>query len=157
MPSNATAKTKSARNKLAVAIVLAAVLVLSVGLLWLLARGGDTRMLQAGDYRYQLEVADTPAAREQGLSGRGTLAADAGMLFAYDREGVLCFWMKDMQFPLDIIWLDAARTVVHLEENLSPGTYPENFCSPSPVQYVIELNGGQAARADIEIGQRLEF
>jgi uncharacterized membrane protein (UPF0127 family) len=156
MPNSATEKIKSAR-KLVFAAVLAAFALGCGLLLWLALNEEDAaRQLRVHDQVYNLEVADTPGERQQGLSGRASLPPDAGMLFAYQEESELCFWMKDMHFPLDIIWLDAQRTVVHLEGHVSPDTYPGNFCAAN-AQYVIELNAGQAAHAGIETGQTLDF
>jgi uncharacterized membrane protein (UPF0127 family) len=99
----------------------------------------------------------TAAAQEKGLSGRASLAPDSGMLFVFQNEAQRCFWMKDMQFPLDIIWVNKDKRVVYIQPELSPSTYPDSFCPKPPAQYVIELNAGQATQASIRIGETLTF
>ena len=59
-----------------------------------------------GEAIYAVDLAVTSGERQQGLSGRETMAEDAGMLFVFEEEQPLAFWMKDMRFPLDIIWID---------------------------------------------------
>lgn len=112
-------------------------------------------ILRAGDASYTLTIASTPALREQGLSGRKTMAADRGMLFVFAKPQRVCMWMKDMQFPIDMIWLDEDKKVLYVRERVSPDTYPESFCSDEPAKYVIELKAGEAARRHITPGQEL--
>lgn len=107
---------------------------------------------QLGNKSYKLEVADTAEARQQGLSGRAKLKDDEGLLFVFDQTGRQCFWMKDMKFSIDIIWLDANKKVVQLEKNIAPSTYPNTLCADN-AQYVIELNAGQVRDAKIARGQ----
>ncbi len=104
---------------------------------------------------YYLRAAVSDPARERGLSDRRQLAHNEGMLFTYPTPGQLCFWMKDMYFAVDIIWLDSTKTIVHIEPDVSPASYPRQFCAEG--QYVIELRAGQAAAGGIHIGQQVDF
>lgn len=114
--------------------------------------------MRVGGHKYTLEVARSDAQRRRGLGGRASMPADRGMLFAYDKSGRYCYWMKDMQFPLDIIWLDADKRIIKLEVNLSPETYPASYCSDgNNARYVIELNAGQASANGLRAGSRLDF
>lgn len=92
-----------------------------------------------------VEVAHTPTAREQGLSGRTGLPEGRGMLFVFDTPGEYGFWMKDMQFPLDIIFIDQNLHVINIDSDLSPATYPQVFYPPTPALYVLEVPAGFAA------------
>ena len=103
-----------------------------------------------------LEVVRSDAALEKGLSGRAGMARDHGMLFVFDHPGEQCFWMKDMQFSLDMVWLDAQQKIVKIEQNIRPETYPKSFCAGN-TQYVIELNAGVAKAADLHIGKTLNI
>lgn len=143
------------RSKKAVVVigVATASLLLIIGVLW---PGGQRKAIIEGR-TYTIEVADTEAEREQGLSGRNSLPADTAMLFIFDQPGQQCFWMKDMQFSLDIIWLDAGRRVVHIEQNVSPSSYPDSFCPPKASQYVVELNAGQARQLGLKQGSVMQF
>lgn len=116
-----------------------------------------TASLRAGGKTINLQIAATEAAQEQGLGGRRSMSDNQGMLFTFDQPNRQCFWMKDMRFPLDIIWLNSAKQVVYLRADVSPKTYPEKFCPSSPARYVIELNAGQAAQLDIRSGQTLQL
>lgn len=105
--------------------------------------------------QYRLEAAITPSAQAQGLGNRDAMPNDTGMIFVFPSESERCFWMKDMRFPLDIIWVSADKTVTRIESNLSPDTYPQSYCKSA--QYVIELNAGEAQQASVTVGQRLDF
>lgn len=105
-----------------------------------------------------VETADTVAKRAQGLSGRQSLSADQGMLFVFDSQTTPSFWMKDMKFPLDIIWLQD-QTVVDLTENLS---VPDKMDIPRakpgvPVNYVLEVNAGFIQENNIKVGDTLQY
>ncbi|MCR4275020.1 MAG: DUF192 domain-containing protein [Candidatus Campbellbacteria bacterium] len=108
------------------------------------------------DKTLAFEVVDTPELRTQGLSGRKSLLPNTGMLFVFDTSDVYGFWMKDMFFSLDIIWLDNNFTVVHLEQNVSPETYPSVFIPNEKALYVLEVNAGVSNELHIEKGTQLE-
>ncbi len=116
-----------------------------------------------GDVVYAVDVAVTRDERQQGLSGRETMAQDAGMLFLFEEEQPLQFWMKDMRFPLDIIWIDGQCRLIDVAADVP--TPPPNASneeipkaqSPLPAQYVLELNAGEWARAGLSPGERVEF
>lgn len=157
MPSNVIAKTKSALKRREVITLLLAAVVFATAVFGLKYNATRTRTLEVGGHSYRLEVAISKAQHEKGLSDRKSLAENHGMLFLFQREDKECFWMKDMEFPLDIIWVDGAKKVVHLERNVSPDTYPQAICPSEKATYVIELNAGQAAEAGILPGQVLNF
>jgi|GEM_PF-1031945 len=117
----------------------------------------QTISMQIGSLDYELQIADTPAKKSLGLGERGGLAEGKGMLFVYrDLESPKCFWMKDMSFAIDIIWLDADSRVSHIEHSLSPATYPQTFCPDGGGKYVIELPAGSAEAAKLRAGDQLE-
>ncbi len=93
--------------------------------------------------------------REKGLGSRVELASGRGMLFIFDDRGEHCFWMKDMKFPIDIVWLDETKTIIAKEVNVSPETYPRSFCPGQPSKYVIEVKSGVAS--NWEIGAAVPF
>ncbi len=105
----------------------------------------------------RLLIAKTPSSREHGLSGYSSIASDQGMLFIFPRAGSVSFWMKDMKFPLDIVWINAHRTVVGITENISPDSYPHTFISPGDVQFVLEINAHTAAAFGLKKGTTLSF
>lgn len=85
------------------------------------------------------------------------LAKDRGMVFVFDKPGTQCMWMKNMQFPIDIIWLDEAKKVTSIVPNVSPSSYPMQYCGATTTKYVIELNAGETKRAGIKLGDNLQL
>lgn len=115
--------------------------------------------LRIKDHEFRIEIADSAAEQAQGLSGRTLLDKDAGMLFLMSSRDQHVFWMKDMQFPLDIIWIDgdtiadiSADVPVPLTETYIPRIQPK-----SPVDRVLEINAGEAKRRGINSGDKVEY
>jgi uncharacterized membrane protein (UPF0127 family) len=115
----------------------------------------NTITVMVGTSTLTLELATTSAEQTQGLSGRLSLAPDRGILFIFDQTGTYGFWMKDMHFALDFIWLDGAGKVIAIDQNISPNTYPKVFYPPTPVKYVIEVNAGWSDSNDVKVGDTL--
>jgi uncharacterized membrane protein (UPF0127 family) len=103
------------------------------------------------------EVANTDVQRVKGLSNRQCIGADQGMLFVFEREDILDIWMKDMKFPIDIVWVSSNKTVNHVETYVSPKTYPKIFNSKTPSLYVLELQAGRSKTLNITEGTNLQF
>lgn len=105
-----------------------------------------------------LEVRDDEIGRVQGLSGRSSLSESSAMLFVFDIESDrYCFWMKDMKFDIDILWLDSKKRIVDAKYAASPSSYPEEFCPKSAARYVLELPAGQALKNGLIIGVQTKF
>jgi uncharacterized membrane protein (UPF0127 family) len=104
---------------------------------------------------YHLEVVTTQAAQEKGLSGRSGLAKDGGMLFSFKGTSRRCIWMKDMKFNIDILWLNSDKRVVSAVANMSPKSYPQNYCAAA--SSVIELPAGTMRSQGIRPGQVVQF
>ena len=104
-----------------------------------------------------LEVVKTLEDKRRGLSGRDSLDADAGMLFLFEDSAVRSFWMKEMNFPIDILWIDENMEIVGIEESVSPNSFPQKFLSPKPVPFVVEVNGGWSREHKIKVGDTVEF
>lgn len=123
------------------------------------APGPDLRMAVAniGGNEFYLEVADTPKSRAKGLGGSEGINPGQGMLFIFEQPDIECFWMLDVDFPIDILWFDKDKRLIHKIERLSPDTYPNSFCPFSPAQYVVELPAGDAAKHRLELGKGLSF
>jgi len=99
-----------------------------------------------------LEIADSVPERERGLSGRTALPEDSGLFFIFDNEDFHGIWMKEMLFPIDIIWMDSLLSVVHTEENISPDSFPEIFYPEQKALYVLEANAGFIEKHQIKLG-----
>lgn len=116
-----------------------------------------TATLRVGQSTYALDIASSKTDQQKGLGGRKSLAQNRGMLFVFDTPGTQCFWMKDMHFAIDIIWLDAAKKMTSVVPSVSPNTYPMQYCGDATTKYVIELNAGEAKRAGLTVGQRVSL
>lgn len=106
-----------------------------------------------------IEVADTNETRALGLSGRKNMPKNEGVMFIFPTPGFYRFWMKDMKFPLDFIWIDQNK-VVDLSENIQPPTTVgiENlptFTSKAPFDKVLEVNAGVIKALKIDRGNRI--
>lgn len=104
-----------------------------------------------------VDIADEPYEQTRGLSGRKYIAKDEGMIFIFTRSLIPAFWMKDMKFALDIIWIDSKNTIVGIEKNVLPETFPKTFAPPSPVKYVLEVNSGWSDKNKIRQGDGLKL
>ncbi|MEY2664714.1 MAG: hypothetical protein RIT04_522 [Candidatus Parcubacteria bacterium] len=102
-------------------------------------------------------VADTNSEKELGLGGRDSLASDTGMLFVFDESSEHAFWMKDMKFGIDIIWLDENMRVVHVENDVLPESYPKIFSSREKSRFVLEVSAGIAKKNNYTEGSTLDF
>ncbi len=115
------------------------------------------KYFRISDVRVKYETADTKNQRRTGLGGRQSLNQDSTMLFIFPTSSQHGIWMKDMNFPIDIIWLDANKKVVHIESHVSPETYPTTFTPTEPAKYVLETNAGFVDENSITIGDTAEF
>jgi uncharacterized membrane protein (UPF0127 family) len=103
-----------------------------------------------------IEIADTPAERTQGLMGRRSLPADAGMLFIFDTAAVVAFWMKDTLIPLDMIFVNDLKAIAHIERNTIPLS-EALISSRQPARYVIEVNAGYCDLHRVSVGDHMDF
>ena len=117
----------------------------------------DNQQLTINNKTILVEIANTDAKREQGLSGRASLNPGSGMLFVFERPGLYGFWMKEMNFSLDIVWIDENGQVINIDKALEPETYPQVFYPVKPVKYVLELNAGESVKMGIDTDSKLSF
>ena len=106
-----------------------------------------------------VEVSDTFKKRTLGLGKRESLKKSWGMLFVFDKRKQHRFWMKDMKFALDIIWLDNQK-IVHIIHNAKPANYNDELevmTSPVPANFVLEIASGRASKLRLKAGQRMTF
>lgn len=141
-----------------VALVLAIALPLFIALL-VLSRPAVKKvaMVRINDKSIKAELAMTNAERYQGLSERKNLCADCGMLFLFPTSLDLDFVMRNMDFPLDIIFINQGR-IIKIAENLAPegGDPKKVYASDGPADQVLEVNGGFASRNGIKIGDHIQ-
>ena len=117
----------------------------------------DQPNIKIGQKTISVEIADTQEKQKKGLSGRENLPEDSGMLFVFKEEGRHQFWMKDMKFPIDIIWINK-DTVVDITHDARPendGGYLKIYEPRSKVRFVLEVNSGFAKENNVKIGNRV--
>ncbi len=104
-----------------------------------------------------IEVADTAATRSRGLSGREKLATDSGMLFVYPETKIYRFWMKEMKFPLDMIFINNGSVVDILKDVPAPELSKKEqdliiYQPKTPINMMLEVNAGFADKNQIKVG-----
>lgn len=102
-------------------------------------------------------VADESLEWQQGLSGIPALPELTGKFFIFDTNDRFGMWMKDMLIPIDIIWIDDTYTIVHIEQNVTPDTYPKTFVSPVDARFVLETNAFFTESFKIATGQQIRL
>ncbi len=140
---------------LIVGIVLVALAVSFALIVRTAASTSSTKVIDLTSLR--LEIADTDALRAHGLSDRVSLDGDAGMLFLFEKPGIYPFWMKDMHFPLDMVWINDDRVV---EVTTLPPPQAEAVVPPTHIpthvaDTVLEINAGKAKELGIQPGVRV--
>lgn len=120
---------------------------------------GQSNAITINDQKINIILADTEEEREQGLSGRESLDENQGMLFTFDRPGFYGFWMRDMKFPIDIIFLNGEE-VVTIYENVPPpseGQVLTIYKPEEPADRVLELNANKASELELQKGDTISL
>lgn len=143
----------SAHKKYLIYFALVGAVIISV-VAWFSLQS-NTPELTVNNKKYVLEIKDTDAERQQGLSGRESFPSANVMLFSFDTNTQRCFWMKNMKFDIDIVWLDERKQVVAVEHSVSPSSYPKSYCHDS--KYVAEFVAGTAKVNGISRGTQFDF
>jgi len=118
---------------------------------------GMVNAVNLGGKVFTVEVANTDSLREKGLSGHEPLTDTEAMLFVFPTSGRYGFWMKDVTFPIDIIWIDAQGIIVHMERSVATSTYPNIFYPTSDSTYVLEIQSGQSESLRLKNGDVVEM
>lgn len=103
------------------------------------------------------KIANTDALRTKGLSGTDALPDGRAMLFVFDTPGLYGFWMVDMKYSIDMIWINKDKQVVFIKEHATPESYPETFTPTSPALYVLEVPDGFVKNHEVKVGDVVGF
>ncbi len=107
---------------------------------------------------FNVSLALSVEERERGLMGKEKFGDNEGMLFVFAQEDRYGFWMKNMKFPIDIIWLDSERKVVDIKENAEPcSEVCETYYPKGKAKYVLEVKAGMAREIDLNFEDKAEF
>ena len=145
-------------NYYLLASVLVLLFALSLGYWFFFVRASyDGGYVVIKEQRFEVDVALTMKQQAQGLSYRESLGERSGMIFVYKNPTIPSFWMKDMNFPIDIIWIRENK-VIGFVEGADPAGYSkfEIFKPESEIDMVLEVNSGVVKDLGIKIGEEIE-
>ncbi len=110
-----------------------------------------------GHRLYKAYVADNDIQRGKGLSGRPKLADNELMAFFFERPDKYGIWMKDMNFPIDILWIDDSYKIVFMKNDAQPDSYPEVFLPTTSTHIILEANSDFIEKNNLKIGDNVVF
>ncbi len=116
----------------------------------------ETMKINVANITIEVEIADSLLKQMKGLMCRQSLAEDRGMLFIFGSDSYHAIWMLNMNFPIDVIWIDSDRFIVDIARNIPPGIYPVHKPKEKS-RYVLEVNAGFADKQDIKIGDAVRL
>jgi len=116
-----------------------------------------TAEVYCNENKFKAYIADNEIDREKGLSIFNKIKSNEAMLFVFDISLIYSFWMKDMKFPIDIVWLDQDGYIVDIKRDALVNTYPEAFEPKAESMYVLEFNAGITEKMNIKIGDTCGF
>lgn len=105
------------------------------------------------------ELAVTEEEKQIGLMFREKIYPDQGMLFIFKQPEIQSFWMKNMKFSIDILWLDEDKRIIHIEQNVPPCESEDcpSYTGLIPAKYVLELKEGCVKEHRLELSDRIDF
>ncbi len=116
-----------------------------------------THLLYHNERPLVVSLLKTAEERARGLSWKVGLPLDEGVVFVFDADGPQSFWMKDMQFTIDIIYFDSAWRVVRMFPDIRPDSYPATVDSPDNTRFALEVTSGFVARENLVVGAQLRL
>jgi uncharacterized protein len=133
-------------------------IILSLAIIFYLKIPQDRVMLKANNCLFKVDISNTPRQRYQGLSNRDYLCQDCGMLFLFDKKQKLNFVMREMNFPLDLIFI-ADRKILNIYHNLEPeGKNPQNiYSSSAKADAVLEINAHKSKECQLKPGDLITW
>ena len=124
---------------------------------------GSTPVVTIGSIRFRAELAFEASSRQKGLSDRDYLEQGTGMLFIFEDRNASPFWMFNMRFPLDFIWISDQCAVVDITHSVPvpskniDAKYLKLYTPQYPAAYNFEINAGEAKEFDLKLGERVTF
>ncbi len=105
----------------------------------------------------KLELATKSEERQRGFMFRDEICDKCGMLFVFPEESELTFWMPNVYFPLDLIFMDQSGVIVKIHENTTPNNDQKKYFSEKPAQYALETKAGFVKSSGLKEGQRVDI
>jgi uncharacterized membrane protein (UPF0127 family) len=116
-----------------------------------------TKQLKVGEKVFLINTVSTAALKSLGLSYTKKICDNCGMLFVFEEADYHSFWMKDMNYDLDIVFIDQDKNISEVFKNVKKENFPEKIQNKNIAQYVLEINSGAFDKYDLNIGDKLEF
>jgi hypothetical protein len=138
-------------------VIIVVFLVVISGVFMFFSYDNRKMEVELGGKTFSVKIADTNITRERGLSGHSSLLDNQGMIFVFDKPDTYGFWMKNMFFPIDIIWISQDLKINHIQMSVSPETYPKIFYPEEKSLYVLEISAGQSQVLNLKIGDSIRF
>jgi len=108
--------------------------------------------------KVKAEIADNPLTQTKGLMFHKPLAENEGMLFKFGHEDYYSFWMMNVSFPIDMIWISSEKKVVYIAEHAEPCFLNCKLYTPDrKAKYVLEVKDGFVKRHEIKVGDAIKF
>lgn len=126
-----------------------------IGFLLLQQPGAERSVVTVGNRAFVVSVVRTAADIQKGLSGTDKLSDGHGMLFIFPRTDDWNIWMKDMNYSIDVVWLDEDGVVTYMVKDMQPSSYPKKYGPEVPSRYVIELPSGTIDKTRITVGDSI--
>ncbi len=140
--------------------VIVVILLLAGGIFYVNNSKLATQTIMVNHTQLTVDLPVSIAQVEKGLSGRKSLQENQGMLFIFPKEDSQSFWMPDMNFPIDIIWINKNCEIVHIEKNLQPCVDKKTCPLITPdkmAQFVLETVAGFSEKYQVKVGEKLNF
>ena len=146
----------SLRNKLFIVFLLISILILGF-YLYNIFNSHNKALIEINGKQIKVEIADSPAERAKGLMFRTELSDNTGMLFIFEQEQKVSFWMKNTLISLDLIFVNENFEIVDIKQDFLPCTQDpcELYTASQPVKYVLEVNAGYLEKNNISIGDKI--
>ncbi len=109
------------------------------------------------DFNITSYVAESVGEKTRGLSVFDSLDYNESMLFVFNNSDFHPFWMKDMNFPIDIIWLNEDKEIVFIKQNAKPKDFPKTYMPTKKNMYTIEFKEGFVSKNNLEIGDKFNW
>lgn len=124
---------------------------------WTAVNFDNIKYVKIAGQDIKVELATTKETRALGLSSREELKENEGMLFVFDKLGNYSFWMKDMNFPIDMIWIGEDKRIAYIKKDARPELYPETYGGETSAKYVLEVVSGFSDKNNLKVGDKVEF
>jgi uncharacterized membrane protein (UPF0127 family) len=117
----------------------------------------DIKYVKIGGTSVKVDLALTREEQAEGLSGRNGLKENEGMLFIFETPDTYNFWMKDMNFAIDMIWLNEGKEIIYIKKDARPESYPAVYGPEENAKYVLEVASGFSEKNNLKVGDTALF